>query len=66
MLEGIALAADFGIGQGWQEGGDLALLVVNDVRELAELRTPTIEDGIGEVVRDVPPLDSAGARGRVT
>ena len=35
MFEGVALAVDLGIGQGRQEGGDLALLVVNDVSELA-------------------------------
>ena len=57
MLKGVALAADLGIRQGGQEGGDLALLVVNDVSELAEHRTPTIEDGVGEDVRDVPRLD---------
>ena len=57
MLEGVPLAADLGIGQGGQEEGDLAVVVVNDVSKLAELRTPTIEDGVGEVVRDVPRLD---------
>ena len=60
MLEGVALAADLGIGQGGQEGGDLAVVVVNDVSVLAELRTPTIEDVVGEVVRDVPRLDCWG------
>ena len=54
MLEGVALAADLRIGQGGQEGGDLALVVVNDVTELDELKTP---NGVDEVARDVPPLD---------